>query len=78
MIIRTILFLVVVTVLFIPVFRLIKFISRKFNAVLNSDANKETLKKINDEKQEFIKNIDEKELSIKQELKELKNIKKEI
>jgi hypothetical protein len=64
--------------LLLPIFKLVKFIVRKINCSLNTEANIDSLNDLKDKKTELINNIDQKEDSLKKELKELKEIKKEI
>jgi hypothetical protein len=78
MVIRIIIFVIVFIGLLLPIFKLVKFIVRKINCSLNTEANIDSLNELKDKKTELINDITQKENTIEKELKELKNIKKEI
>lgn len=78
MIIRLIIFAIVFIGLLFPIFKFVRFVIGKINTSLNTEANIDSLNELKDKKTELINNIDQKENYLKKELKELKNIKKEI
>lgn len=78
MVIRILIFAIVFIGLLFPIFKFVRFVIGKINTSLNTEANIDSLNELKDKKTELINNIDQKEDSLKKELKELKEIKKEI